>query len=102
MKDRKVICRICHYDIAAKSRNTSNLISHLHHKHSITYSASNLVMPLLWFLLMVNKIQCKKGIIYAVSMKLYTDVYTLSRFYSISIHKIGFVVGGEVPSVASV
>ena len=48
--------------------------------YGITHSASNLVMPLLWFLLVVNKIWCKKGIVYAVSMKLSTDVYTLSSY----------------------
>ena len=59
MKDGKVICHICHCDIAAKSGNTSNLISH-HHKHPIMYSASNLVVPLLWFLLMLTKFSVKR------------------------------------------
>ena len=35
VKDGKVICRICYCDVAAKSGNTSNLISHLCHKHPL-------------------------------------------------------------------
>ena len=41
MKDGNVVCKIWHCKIAAKSGNTSNLISHLRHKHHRVYAQTS-------------------------------------------------------------
>ena len=41
VKNGKAVCKICHSNVAAKSGNTSNLISHLRHKHPTVYAQTS-------------------------------------------------------------